>query len=158
MEFVISFIVAVAAGVACHYIIKWLDSDRKGNKQPSGCFATIKEKKNPQTVRYYGLGIHSAFSWNCHIFLPIGIIAYAKTFFNMLLPLHKTKIHPYLASFKSEYVTYIGNALLSFVWRVSPSVNGGQPPGSMVSLSQSIAHVPGSGNDNISFRPLFILF
>jgi len=32
MEFVISFIVAVAAGVACHYIIKWLDSDRKGNK------------------------------------------------------------------------------------------------------------------------------
>jgi hypothetical protein len=32
MDFVISFIVAVAAGVACHYIIKWLDSDRKDNK------------------------------------------------------------------------------------------------------------------------------
>ncbi len=32
MELVISFIVAVAAGVACHYIIKWLDSDRKDNK------------------------------------------------------------------------------------------------------------------------------
>ena len=32
MEVVISFLVAVAAGVACHYIIKWLDSDRKDNK------------------------------------------------------------------------------------------------------------------------------
>ena len=25
---IISFIVAVAAGVACHYIIKWLDGDK----------------------------------------------------------------------------------------------------------------------------------
>jgi len=25
---VLSFIVAVAAGVACHYIIKWLDGDK----------------------------------------------------------------------------------------------------------------------------------
>lgn len=32
MEVVISFLVDVAAGVACHYIIKWLDSDRKDNK------------------------------------------------------------------------------------------------------------------------------
>ena len=31
MEYVITFLVAVAAGVACHYIIKWLDSDRKDN-------------------------------------------------------------------------------------------------------------------------------
>ena len=29
MEPVLSFIVAVAAGVACHYIIKWLDGDKK---------------------------------------------------------------------------------------------------------------------------------
>ena len=27
MEALCSFIVAVAAGVACHYVIKWLDSD-----------------------------------------------------------------------------------------------------------------------------------
>ena len=27
MESVLAFIVAVAAGVACHYIIKWLDGD-----------------------------------------------------------------------------------------------------------------------------------
>ena len=33
MEFFISFLVAVLGGVACHYIIKWLDSkDDKGNK------------------------------------------------------------------------------------------------------------------------------
>ena len=28
MESVLSFIVAVAAGVVCHYIIKWLDGDK----------------------------------------------------------------------------------------------------------------------------------
>ena len=57
MEYVITFLVAVAAGVACHYIIKWLDSDRKDNEEPSGCLSTIKEKTNPSTVREYGWGI-----------------------------------------------------------------------------------------------------
>lgn len=28
MEVFVAFIVAVAAGVACHYIIKWLDGDK----------------------------------------------------------------------------------------------------------------------------------
>nr|DAV08313.1 MAG TPA: cytochrome oxidase subunit [Bacteriophage sp.] len=28
LEYLLSFIVAVAAGVACHYIIKWLDGDK----------------------------------------------------------------------------------------------------------------------------------
>jgi hypothetical protein len=28
----ITFIVTVMGGVACHYIIKWLDNDDKGNK------------------------------------------------------------------------------------------------------------------------------
>ncbi len=28
LESIISFIVTVVAGVACHYIIKWLDSDK----------------------------------------------------------------------------------------------------------------------------------
>ena len=32
MEEITAFLVAVAAGVACHYIIKWLDSDHKDNK------------------------------------------------------------------------------------------------------------------------------
>jgi len=27
MEFILSFLVAVMAGVVCHYIIKWLDGD-----------------------------------------------------------------------------------------------------------------------------------
>ncbi len=35
MEVVISFLVAVLAGVACHCIIKWLDSDDKCNNEPS---------------------------------------------------------------------------------------------------------------------------
>ena len=32
MDLALSFIVAVAAGVVCHYIIKWLDGDHKDNK------------------------------------------------------------------------------------------------------------------------------
>ena len=28
MEHVLSFFIAVAAGVVCHYIIKWLDGDK----------------------------------------------------------------------------------------------------------------------------------
>ena len=32
MEVITAFLVTVAAGVACHYIIKWLDSDRKDNE------------------------------------------------------------------------------------------------------------------------------
>ena len=28
MEVITAFLVAVAAGVACHYIIKWLDGDQ----------------------------------------------------------------------------------------------------------------------------------
>ncbi len=32
IEVIITFLVAVAAGVACHYIIKWLDGDHKDNK------------------------------------------------------------------------------------------------------------------------------
>ncbi len=34
MEFIAPFLIAVAAGVSCHYIIKWLDGDHdhKDNK------------------------------------------------------------------------------------------------------------------------------
>jgi len=27
MEYILSFLVTVAAGVVCHHVIKWLDSD-----------------------------------------------------------------------------------------------------------------------------------
>ena len=29
MDYIFSLIVAIAAGVACHYIIKWLDGDKQ---------------------------------------------------------------------------------------------------------------------------------
>jgi hypothetical protein len=32
LEYVISFFIAVTAGVVCHYIIKWLDGGGKGDK------------------------------------------------------------------------------------------------------------------------------
>lgn len=32
VEIIISFLVAVTAGVVIHYINKWLDNDDKGNK------------------------------------------------------------------------------------------------------------------------------
>ena len=80
MELFASFLITVAAGVACHYIIKWLDGDDKSNKlQDSSLF-------------------------------------------------HKTKMYPYLVSFKSKYKTYTGNALLPFVWRDSPSEMEGSRP------------------------------
>ncbi len=31
MEVMVSFLIAVMAGVACHYIIKWLDGDGHDN-------------------------------------------------------------------------------------------------------------------------------
>ena len=77
-KLVISFLVAIAAGVACHYIIKWLDRDHKDNEYPSGYFATIKEKKNPSTVRHYGRGISFFVHMERYNFLPTGIIAYAN--------------------------------------------------------------------------------
>ena len=77
MEVIIAFFVAVAAGVACHYIIKWLDGDHKDNKWPGGCFATIKEKKKPLTVLHHSLGLRSLSRWTYYRLLPIGIIAYA---------------------------------------------------------------------------------
>jgi hypothetical protein len=32
LYYIASFLIAVAAGVTCHYIIKWLDSNNKGDK------------------------------------------------------------------------------------------------------------------------------
>lgn len=78
MEMLMSLFVTVAGGVVCHLIVKWLDSNDTDNKQPGGCFATVKEKKNPPTVFPYGWGIRSLFKWTAHILLPIGIIAYAN--------------------------------------------------------------------------------
>ena len=84
MEIVISFVVAVLAGVICHLICKWLDSNDKDNKYPTGCFASIKEKKNPQTVLQHGLGIRSLSRWTRNFLLPTGIIAYADLKCNIL--------------------------------------------------------------------------
>ena len=63
-----------------HYrSMKWLNNIRE-----MICLRKLYNKKNPRTVRCYGLGILSTFTWNGHIFLPVDIIACAKTFFNML--------------------------------------------------------------------------
>ena len=54
---------------------------------------------------------------------------------------------------KSEYVTFIGNALLSFVWRVSPSKIEGRPPLCALTFrADSIAYLDKSGNP-ILFYP-----
>ena len=61
MDLALSFIVAVAAGVVCHYIIKWLDSD----KQPvtSLWIQTFphknQEQKNPRmALRGFFVAVH----------------------------------------------------------------------------------------------------
>ena len=33
VEYIVTFIVTVAGGVVCHYIIKWLDSKHKDDKE-----------------------------------------------------------------------------------------------------------------------------
>lgn len=59
----------------------------------------MKEKKNPRTVLQHGSGIRFLSAWTCDFFLPIGMIAYAKMFFNMLLI---QKFYPYLVSINNE--------------------------------------------------------
>ena len=61
MDLALSFIVAVAAGVVCHYIIKWLD----GDKQPvtSLWIQTFphknQEQKNPRmALRGFFVAVH----------------------------------------------------------------------------------------------------
>ena len=84
MDIITTFLVTVAAGVVCLLISKWLDRHDKDNEQPSGCFATIKEKKNPSTVLHYGRGVRSLPKWKYYHFpLPTGIIAYAAFFCNI---------------------------------------------------------------------------
>ena len=46
IEIVISFLVAVAAGVACHYIIKWLDGDDNDNYPRF--VSAVMQKENPR--------------------------------------------------------------------------------------------------------------
>ena len=46
MEIVISFLVAVAAGVTCHLICKWLDSHNKDNELPTGIIAYADREIN----------------------------------------------------------------------------------------------------------------
>lgn len=85
MEIVISFLVAVAAGVTCHLICKWLDSHNKDNEQPSGCSTTEIKREEPSHVLVVHTGVRSLFTWNIIIsFLPTGIIAYADREINML--------------------------------------------------------------------------
>ena len=77
MEIVITFLVAVAAGVTCHYIIKWLDGNHKDNKQPTGYFGQYKNKEEALNCVAARLGA-SFFCPNGLIItsLPTGIIAY----------------------------------------------------------------------------------
>ncbi len=77
LEFFISFLIAVLGGVACHY------------------------KSKEESLNCTGIRLRDSFLcqyWlTFYIFLPTGIIAYAKNFFNML----DIKNYPYLASLKT---------------------------------------------------------
>ncbi len=49
MDLALSFIVAVAAGVVCHYIIKWLDGD-KLTATSLGSYSEKLQKKALQSL------------------------------------------------------------------------------------------------------------
>ena len=99
MEIVISFLVAVAAGVTCHLICKWLDSHNKDNEYPSGCSTTEIKREEPSNVLAVHPGARSLSTWNIVIsFLPTGIIAYAGQEINMqviLKQIKKSKLSPW---------------------------------------------------------------
>ena len=50
MEIILSFLVSCAAGVACHYIIKWLDGDKQGQHQPSGFPVHYKKQEEALSI------------------------------------------------------------------------------------------------------------
>ena len=71
MDILASLLVTVVGGVACHYIIKWLDSNGNDNwpkTKPSEC--------SP--------GVFICAIWTLAFALPNGIIAYANLVCNML--------------------------------------------------------------------------
>lgn len=87
MEFIISFIVTVAAGVACHYIIKWLDGDEYSVASLWGLSLPTPKIGIEKPEGLVHLRVFCCRSlWNNYILLPTGIIAYAVFKINM----HKT--------------------------------------------------------------------
>ena len=83
MNVITAFLVAVAAGVACHYIIKWLDGDDKDNKQPSEYFVTVKRKEESPNCTLLRFGDFILFHMNLLLLLSNDIIAYANFNFNI---------------------------------------------------------------------------
>ena len=105
MEIVISFLVAVAAGVTCHLICKWLDSHNKDNEQPSGCSTTKIKREEPSHVLVVHTGVRSLFTWNIIIsFLPTGIIAYADHEINMLRLCKSVIFPPFVTRLSQNHI------------------------------------------------------
>ena len=106
MEIVISFLVAVAAGVTCHLICKWLDSHNKDNEQPSGCSTTEVKREEPSHVLVVHTGVRSLFTWNIVIsFLPTGIIAYADREINMLRLCKSVIFPPFVLKMSQNHIS-----------------------------------------------------
>ena len=106
MEIVISFLVAVAAGVTCHLICKWLDSHNKDNEQPSGCSTTEIKREEPSHVLVVHTGVRSLFTWNIIIsFLPTGIIAYADREINMLRLCKSVIFPPFVLKMSQNHIS-----------------------------------------------------
>ena len=105
MEIVISFLVAVAAGVTCHLICKWLDSHNKDNEQPSGYSTTEIKREEPSHVLVVHTGVRSLFTWNIIIsFLPTGIIAYADCEINMLRLCKSVIFPPFVLKMSQNHI------------------------------------------------------
>ncbi len=60
----------------------------------------------------HGLGIRFLSAWTCDFFLPVGIIAYAKTFFNMLFILFfslciNQELHTIIQIFQKQITAFL---------------------------------------------------
>lgn len=84
MEVIVTFLIAVATGVACHYTIKWLDGTQGQQITYWVLFQYKSKKESPDCA-----GTRFGDSILCPhglivTFLPIGIIAYAFLVYNIL--------------------------------------------------------------------------
>ena len=64
---ILSFLIAVAGGVTCHYIIKWLDSDDKAKRKPQSCRSGVFAFANMSLFFVLPTGIIHHIHWDCQL-------------------------------------------------------------------------------------------
>ena len=141
MEFIAPFLIAVAAGVSCHYIIKWLDGDHdhKDNKQPSGLCHCKNQRKIPQLYATTVGGFVLLSKWNYCISFCLMALQHMTNFISIctLLIEKNTKIRKWNSVPKFHFCIFYPDKLL-----LNNIFNYGKPVTRKVSNSLVESRVP----------------